>query len=60
MREEYYFLDNDVITIRDMHCTYNGVGSLTRDKGRGIALIEYDDTNNPKRKVYLPWRAEIH
>ena len=43
MREEYYFLDNDVITIRDMHCTYNGVGSLTSDKGRGIALIEYDE-----------------
>ena len=40
---EYYFPDNDVITIRDMHCTYNGVGSLTSDKGRGIALIEYDE-----------------
>jgi len=40
---EYYFLDNDVIIIRDMHCTYNGVGSLTRDDSRGIALIEYDD-----------------
>ncbi len=30
-------------------CTYNGVGSLTSDEGRGIALIEYDDMNNPKR-----------
>ena len=50
MREEYYFLDNDVMTIRDMHCTYNGVGSLTSDKGRGIALIEYDGMNNPKAK----------
>jgi hypothetical protein len=29
---------------------YNGVGSLTRDDSRGIALIEYDDTNNPKAK----------
>ena len=47
---EYYFPDNDVITIRDMHCTYNGVGSLTSDKGRGIALIEYDDMNYPKAK----------
>ncbi len=26
-----------------MHCTYNGVGSLTRDDSRGIALIEYDE-----------------
>ena len=25
----------------------------------GIALIEYDNMNNPKRKVYLPLRAEI-
>ena len=30
-------------------CTYNGVGSLTSDEGRGIALIEYDYMNNPKR-----------
>ncbi|MCR5692108.1 MAG: hypothetical protein K6G62_07805, partial [Eubacterium sp.] len=33
----------------NMRCTYNGVGSLTRDDSRGIALIEYDDMNNPKR-----------
>ena len=32
-----------------MHCTYNGVGSLIRDISCGIALIEYDDRNNPKR-----------
>ena len=30
-------------------CTYNDVGSLTSDEGRGIALIEYDYMNNPKR-----------
>ena len=30
-------------------CTYNNVGSLTSDEGRGIALIEYDYMNNPKR-----------
>lgn len=30
-------------------CTYNDVGSLTSDEGRGIALIEYDEMNNPKR-----------
>ena len=29
---------------------YNGVGSLTRDDSRGIALIEYDDMNAPKAK----------
>ena len=32
-----------------MRCSYNGVGSLVRDDSRGIALIEYDDMNNPKR-----------
>ena len=26
-----------------MHCTYNGVGSLTRDDSLSIALIEYVD-----------------
>ena len=30
---------------------YNGVGSLTRDDSRGIALIEHDDMNYPKAKV---------
>ena len=44
-----------------MHCTYNGVGSLTSDKGCGIALIEYDDTNNPKAKglFALPIRNQL-
>lgn len=28
---------------------YNSVGSLTEDTGRGIALIEYGDWNNPRR-----------
>lgn len=30
-------------------CTYNGNGSLTSDTGRGIAYIDYDDFNNPRR-----------
>ena len=30
-------------------CTYNGVGSLTSDEGRKIALIKYDNMNNPSR-----------
>ncbi|MBQ3805116.1 MAG: hypothetical protein II844_04835 [Prevotella sp.] len=30
-------------------CTYNGVGSLTSDEGRNIALIKYDNMNNPSR-----------
>ena len=29
---------------------YNGVGSLTRDDSRGIALIEYNEMNAPKAK----------
>lgn len=28
---------------------YDGCGSLIRDDGRGIALIEYDNMNNPRR-----------
>ena len=29
--------------------TYNSCGSLTSDTGRGIAMIEYDNCNNPLR-----------
>ena len=29
--------------------TYNGCGALTSDTGRGIAMIEYDNSNNPLR-----------
>ena len=29
--------------------TYNACGSLTSDTGRGIAMIEYDNCNNPMR-----------
>lgn len=30
---------------------YNGVGSLTRDDSRSIALIEYDGMNYPIHKI---------
>ena len=29
--------------------TYNGCGALTSDSGKGIAMIEYDNSNNPLR-----------
>ena len=33
----------------EVEYTYNDNGALTSDKNRGIALIEYDNSNNPKR-----------
>ena len=36
------------------------IGAMPGHNDRGIALIEYDNMNNPKRKVYLPLQAEIN
>ena len=33
----------------EVEYTYNDNGALTSDKNRGIALIEYDNCNNPRR-----------